>query len=120
MGYKSPKDIWKIANRQLIEAEIEVEKKSNMNSYKACMNCKNSMIQSMNSYLLSREIMPSPVQTLHVLMEQCRQEDPEFVDIELEKINCRFEVVNEDHCTSQKDLKKCLDVTTSVNNITRL
>ena len=120
MGHKTPKEIWKMANRQLIEAELEVQRKSKMNSHKACMKCKNSMIQSMNSYLLAREIIPSPIQTLNVLMEQCRQLDSEFIDIELEKINCRFEVINDDHCTSQADLEKCLDVTASLNNITRL
>ena len=98
----------------------EVQKESKTNSHKACMNCKNSMIQSMNSYLITREIIPSSIQTLHVLMEQCRQEDPDFNNVQLEKINCRFEVVNDDHCTSQEDLEECLDVTASLNSITRL
>lgn len=104
------------ANQRFHEAQQELQKGQSRDSHGTCMNCKIAMRQYLSAYLIDHGIEPGKFQTIHLLLEKCKQVDIDFEQLDLAAINCRFEQLNDDHCTDEKNLSACVETVRSIKN----
>ena len=104
------------------DAKLSVARKElgklHFDAHKTCSSCRSSMIDNLNAYLIRNGVQPKELQTIAVLMEQCKDVDPNFNEVDLSDINCRYELVHRDPCTTRDKLDKCYETTQNVRDIT--
>ena len=113
-GYNFLKDQ---ADAKLSVARQELNK-LHFDAQKTCANCRSSMIDYLNAYLIHHGVQPRELQTIAVLLEQCKDVDPGFNELDISAINCRYELVHRDPCTTRDKLDKCYETTQNVKSIT--
>jgi hypothetical protein len=99
-------NIKKTAGQQLNSAAEELSK-VRFDPFKTCGGCRESMINHLSAYLIKNGVQPKPLQTISILMEQCKSINPDFENLDLSSINCKYELVNVDPCTTRDKLEDC-------------
>lgn len=104
------------AKRRVENAAEELRKGKDLNALETCMNCKLSMRQFLSAYLIDHGVEPGELQTIHLLMEKCKKVDTGFKNLDMGAIDCKYEELNDDHCTDPVHLQACLDTVKNIQN----
>ena len=93
----------KKANDQLSRAEEDVA------AYMVCQNSRKALKSSLTYFLFKNGVEPKEPVTIQNLMNQCREEDARFENVDIKNFNCRHDKEDEEYCLSVGKVSGCFD-----------
>ncbi len=81
-----------------------------VNAYIVCQNSKKSIINYLTSFLLKRGLEPGQPLTIAKLVDQCREEDARFDNLDITAILCRHDPQDEAYCLSVEKVSECMNL----------
>lgn len=100
-----------VADKEMARSEEDVI------SFLICHNARQAIINDMAAYLLKNNIEPIKPVTMQGLLEQCRNEDGRFQEVDLSNINCRHDVDSQEYCLSIDKVGSCYNVAKIIHGI---
>ena len=110
--------LWNEANYLLQKATNNINDQKLIDAKDTCMNCKYSMQKFLQGYLRSNGVEPIKDTSIEVLFRQCQSIDDKFATMDISSIGCRYELINEDHCTESNKLEDCIATVKEIKEIT--
>jgi hypothetical protein len=108
---KEADELLRFAKEELSRAKEDVT------AYVVCHNSRKSIINYLTSFLLKRGTAPDQPITIANLMDQCREEDARFENLDISNTLCRFEEHDEGYCLSVEKVSECLNIAQLVRGI---
>jgi len=100
-----------VADKEMARSEEDVI------SFLICHNARQAIINDMAAYLLKNNIEPTKPVTMQGLLEQCRNEDGRFQEVDLSNINCRHDADSQEYCLSIDKVGSCYNVAKVIHGI---
>lgn len=93
----------KMANDELSRSEEDVS------SFMVCQNSRKALKNALTYFLFKNSIEPKEPVTIQNLLNQCREEDARFQNVEIKNFNCRHDKGEEEYCLSTGKVSGCFD-----------
>ena len=109
-----PREVEKLlnyANELLEAAEHEADRSAeDVVTHLICTNSRLSLTNYLTGFLYTQDVKPSEPVSLQSLLDQCREHDARFEQIDLTPINCRCQTEGDDYCLDLDQVEDCLKV----------
>lgn len=99
------------ANELLSAAEKESERSAeDVVTHLICVNSRQSIANYFAGFLIKQGMTPAQPVTMQGLLDQCKEIDALFDQIDLSPIQCRCQTHDEDYCLGMDQVKECLNI----------
>lgn len=88
-----------------------------VNSFIVCQHSRKSIVNYLTSFLLKRGIEPRQPMTIAQLVDQCREEDARFENLDITNLFCRHDAHNETYCLSVEKVSECMTIAQLVRGL---
>ena len=109
-----PREVEKLftyANELLEAAEHEANRSAeDVVTHLICTNSRLSLTNYLTGFLYQQDEKPEAPISLQSLLDQCREHDARFDQIDLSPVNCRCQTEGDDYCLDLDKVVDCLKV----------
>ncbi len=99
------------ANELLTAAEHESERsEEDVVTHLICVNSRQSLATYFAGFLIKQGETPRQPVTMQGLLDQCKDIDALFDQIDLSPIHCRCQTHDDDYCLEMDQVKECLSI----------
>ena len=106
------------ANELLSAAEHESERsEEDVVTHMICVNSRQSIANYFAGFLVKQGVAPTQPVTMQGLLDQCKEIDALFDQIDLSPIHCRCKTDDNDYCLAMDQVKECLSVAQHARSI---
>jgi len=106
------------ANELLSAAEHESERsEEDVVTHLICVNARQSIANYFAGFLIKQSVTPVQPVTLQGLLDQCREIDALFDQIDLKPINCRCDASDDGYCLAMNQVTECLSIAQHARSI---
>ena len=116
---KDRSDILYATAKEMLEAAEHEQQRSaeDVVTHLICTHSRLSLSNFLAGFLIRRQIpVPHPV-SLVSLLEQCKEIDSRFDQLNLSQIHCRFEKHDKDYCLDHDQVDECLKAAQQARDI---
>jgi HEPN domain-containing protein len=106
------------ANELLAAAEHESERsEEDVVTHLICVNSRQSIANYFAGFLIKQGIEPTKPVTLQGLLDQCKEVDALFDQVDLQPIHCRCDSNDEAYCMGMDQVSECLSIAQHARSI---
>lgn len=106
------------ANELLLAAEHETERsEEDVVTHLICVNARQAIANYFAGFLVKRGITPTQPISIQGLLDQCKEIDALFDQIDLHPIHCRCKSTDDDYCMAMDQVKQCLSIAQHARSI---
>ena len=99
------------AGELLSTAERETERSGeDVVTYLVCTNARQSVVNYFAGFLMQRKVDVVKPVSLQGLLDQCKEIDARFENIDLSPMYCRCETHNNDYCLDLDQVNECMRI----------
>ena len=100
-------------------AEEMMRAEEDVITHSVCFNSRQAIINYLTFFLLSNGIRPEEPSVMANLLAQCRGVDPRFRQLNIENIQCRFDVGEKEYCLSVPQVDECLNIARRASDLVK-
>ena len=106
------------ANELLSAAEHESERsEEDVVTHMICVNSRQAIANYFAGFLIKQDVTPVKPVTIQGLLDQCKEFDALFDQIDLSPIHCRCKTNDDDYCLAMDQVKECLSIAQHARSI---
>lgn len=118
MGKDRSDILFTTANELLASAEKEQERSAeDVVTHLICTHARLSLSNFLAGFLIRRQIPVHHPVSLESLLQQCKDTDSRFDQLNLSQIHCRFEKHDKDYCLDHDQVDECLKAAQQARDI---
>lgn len=89
--------------------ELLSSSKEDVNTYIICQNSRKALKNSLTYFLFMNGVEPKEPATIQNIMNQCKDQDARFENVDIKNFLCRHDNEDEEYCLSIGKVNGCLN-----------